>query len=97
MCGTTVKENAFKDINLLKQVVMFKERFYHCSLARYDLAKPGTIKLMPPSYNIETLRLDYEKMQNMIFGKKPSLSQILETINSLEKVINELSVYNSNF
>ena len=52
---------------------------------------------MPPSYNIETLRLDYEKMQNMIFGKKPSLSQILETINSLEKVINELSVYNSNF
>lgn len=97
MCGTTVKENAFKDINLLKQVVMFKERFYHCSWARYDLAKPGTIKLMPPSYNIETLRLDYEKMQNMIFGKKPSLSQILETINSLEKEINELSVYNSNF
>ena len=88
MAKTPVKDRALADTELLKRVVDFKDKFYRCSWARYDLAKRGTMRLMPPDYNIEKLRDDYDHMQNMIFGEIPSFEEILDGIQQLETEMN---------
>ena len=89
MMQTEVKDNALADNELLTRVVDFKDKFYRCPWARYDLAKRGTMRLMPPEYNLDNLRDDYEHMQNMLFGEKPRFEEILQGIEELEKNINE--------
>ncbi len=84
----TWKDNlAFKN-DLLTSVVDFKDKFYRCPWARYDLAKRGTMRLMPPDYNLDKLRTDYEHMQNMLFGEKPSFEEIMVGIEKLETEVN---------
>lgn len=90
MMQTTVKDNALADNDLLTRVVEFKDKFYRCSWARYDLAKRGTMRLMPPEYNINKLRDDYEHMQNMLFGDKPSFEDVMNGIAKLELEINKV-------
>ena len=89
MMQTEVKDNALADNDLLTRVVDFKDKFYRCPWARYDLAKRGTMRLMPPEYNLDKLRDDYEHMQNMLFGDKPSFEEIMQGINTLENDINK--------
>ena len=43
---------------------------------------------MPPEYNLDKLRDDYEHMQNMLFGDNPSFEEIMQGIKKLEKNIN---------
>ena len=92
MMQTQVKDNALADNDLLTKVVDFKDKFYRCPWARYDLAKRGTMRLMPPDYNLDKLRDDYKHMQNMLFGNKPSFEEIMEGIAKLEADINMIKV-----
>ena len=85
---TPVKDKSFQDNELLERVVQFKDKFYRCPWARYDLAKRGTMKLSPPEYNVTKLRSDYEHMQNMLFGEKPRFEEIMNAMAQLEKEIN---------
>ncbi len=89
MAMTDVKGRALADNDLLTKVVDFKDKFYRCPWARYDLAKRGTMRLMPPDYHMDKLREDYEHMQNMLFGEKPSFERILKSIENLEAMINQ--------
>lgn len=84
-----VKDNALADNDLLKRVVKFKDKFYRCPWARYDLANRGTMKLLPPDYNTAKLRSDYDHMQNMLFGEKPTFNEIMNAMTQLEAEINE--------
>ena len=88
MAKSFVKERAFADIELLDKVVKFKEKFYRCPWAKYENAKVGTMKLMPPQRNLQVLKDDYEHMQNMIFGDKIPFDMILEGFGELEKEMN---------
>ena len=90
MYNSPVKDAAFADLDLLDRVVKFKEKFYRCPWAKYEDAKAGTMKLMPPEYNLKALEDDYKHMQNMIFGNKPSFDEIMITIQKMENEINEL-------
>ena len=54
-----------------------------------ELAKRGSMRLMPPDYNLDKLREDYEHMQNMLFGVKPSFEEIMSCIAKLEEEIND--------
>ena len=88
MARSPVKDRALADTDLLARVVAFKDKFYRCPWARYDLAKPGTMRLMPPEYNVPKLMDDYEHMQNMVFGEKPDFDIILFCIQKLGSEIN---------
>jgi len=90
MAASPIKEKAFRDLELLEKVVVFKEKFYRSPWAKYKNAKPGSVKLMPPQYSIATLREDYEHMLDMIFGNKPEFDEIMEGIRQLEYEINQL-------
>jgi Nucleotidyl transferase AbiEii toxin, Type IV TA system len=88
MASDGVKEKALDRIDLLEQVVEFKKRFYPSGWAKYDEARIGTLKLLPPEFRYAELRKDYTAMQNMIFDKKLSFDAILKTLEALESEIN---------
>ena len=90
MAQSKVKGDAFADLELLHAVVAFKDKFYHRGWARYDLAKPGTMKLVPPPHVMKVVTKDYEAMQVMIFGERPDFGEIVEQIRALEAEINAL-------
>ena len=85
-----VCEAALRDVDLLQRVVAFKDRFYPAASAHYELAKPGTIRLMPPADCIPLLHDDYEHMKRMIFGTRPEFDEILSEIRKLEVDINAI-------
>jgi len=87
---SSVAKSALKDLSLLEEVVRFKQRFYPSTWARYDLAKPGTFKLIPSDNNMIELQKDYQGMEAMLFGKIPEFELIIETLRMLEKEINLL-------
>lgn len=81
-------EDLLENIDLLDRVVEFKTKFYPRGWARYDLAKKGTLKLVPDKYRVDLLEKDYKAMQDMLFGDKPSFNEIMDSIRELEKRIN---------
>lgn len=85
---TAIKDRALKRTDLLKDVVRFKMRFYRCPWARYEDAKPGSLKLLPPAHHVDELRKDYAAMKIMLFGVIPSFEEIMAGIDALEQLIN---------
>jgi hypothetical protein len=79
-------------VDLLEEVVEFKMRFYRCPWARYEEAKPGSLRLMPPAYHVDGLRQDYRAMRAMLFGLVPSFDDIMAGVADLERSINDLAV-----
>jgi predicted nucleotidyltransferase component of viral defense system len=85
-----VKDEALQRLDLLEEVVKFKKRFYPRGWAKYDEAKPGTMRLSPAQHNLSVLRQDYEKMSAMIYGEKPQWEELLQYLRFLEEEINEI-------
>lgn len=90
MASAAVKERALAEIGILGSVVEFKQRFYPRGWARYDLARPGTLRLVPEGSVLKSVTDDYKAMRNMIYGDYPDFDQILEILKSLEIEINSL-------
>jgi hypothetical protein len=82
---------ALANLHLLGEVVEFKQRFYPSARARYDLAKPGTFKLIPGPSHLSELEKDYRDMEVMIFGDMPKFELIIETLLTLQDQINQQS------
>ena len=85
------KARALADLELLTRVVEHKKRFYPQAWARYDLAKPGTMRLVPVEPYQPKLEADYRAMREMIFGEYPSFAEIVEILAQLEVEINGLN------
>jgi hypothetical protein len=90
LANSDVKRRAFDDIELLKRVVEFKDKFYHQAWANYGSAVVGSFRLNPPDHVKSFLKRDYDDMQIMIFGKTPKFNEIMSAIADLEKEINQL-------
>lgn len=84
------KDRSLKNFELLKKVTEFKMRFYPRGWARYQDAKPGTFKLLPPAHNLRLLEEDYENMREMIFGSRPEFKKMIDALIKLENEINTL-------
>lgn len=89
MAKADVKGLALADLKLLESVVESKIRFYPRSWANYELAKPGTLKLVPPDHLMISLKRDYGAMKDMIFGDYPTFDEIINLLSLLEKEINK--------
>lgn len=85
---------AVKAINqhdLRNQVVLWKSQFFGSSWANYDLAKPGTFRLVPQTERLSILRRDYQLMRDMYLTEPVSFDDILRTLSDLEHRINLIS------
>lgn len=87
--STEAGKRAVNDVELLKSVVHHKSIFFASAAARYDLAVPGTLRLVPPNDRKKMLEDDYAKMREMIFGISPSFSEVLGVIEQIERRVNE--------
>jgi len=83
-----IRTEAISDKELLTQVVRHKETFYPSAWARYDLARPGSFRVVPAGSRIASLERDYRDMAVMIFGEPPAFAGIMETLAALEQEIN---------
>ena len=89
MANTNIANLAINDLELLENVIEFKKQFYPRGWAKYDLAKPDTLKLVPPECRFNALTEDYEDMKDMIFGARPTFEEIIDTLQKLEVRINK--------
>ncbi|MEI7838126.1 MAG: nucleotidyl transferase AbiEii/AbiGii toxin family protein, partial [Planctomycetota bacterium] len=89
MAGAPVKDEAMADIDLLRRVVVHKDRFYHCGWARYAEAIPGSFRLLPRDERTADLHRDYQAMQVMFFGPVLAFDEILDRLASLAREINK--------
>ena len=81
---------AIKDIDLLIKVADHKSVFFRSAWARYDTARPGTLRLTPNPARLVDLRADYRKMAPMMFDDPaPGFDDIMQRIGELERLINE--------
>ena len=80
--------SALSKLNLLEEVARFKMRFYRCPWAMYEQAKPGSLRLLPPTRHLPHLQKDFRDMQAMLFGSIPSFDEIMSGLATLEKKIN---------
>lgn len=90
LAGTPVRSNALADLQLLERVVKHKQEFYYSQWARYDLAVPGTFRLLPPPDTYAELARDYAAMSVMLFGEPPSFASLMTTLGALKAEINRL-------
>jgi hypothetical protein len=88
LAGTDICRRAIADVGLRERVVRHKTEFYYSQWARYDLAVPGSIRLVPRQERIAQLERDYENMKVMLFGTAPPFQAILRTLSALEADLN---------
>ena len=83
-----IRAEALGDLPLLAHVVKHKETFYPSGWARYDLARPGSLRLVPAEDRFAALERDYRSMGVMIFDEPPAFGTIMGILGTLEKEIN---------
>lgn len=88
---SAIGDAALQDVQLLATVVKFKETFFASIRARYDLAKPGTFRLMFPDFRSSEIESDYAEMLPMFFGRPPSFGDLCDDIRKLEARINAMT------
>jgi hypothetical protein len=89
LAQSPVRGEALADLALLDQVVRHKETFYPSGWARYDLARVGSLRLVPPEERRMALERDYRNMSVMIFGQPPPFGEIMEALAALEQELNQ--------
>jgi hypothetical protein len=83
-----VVATALQDVELLRSVADFKERFYPSRAARYDLARPGTVRILPGEERLAELARDYRKMATMFYVTPPDWQAVVSELRRLELSIN---------
>lgn len=82
------KARALAKLDLLSEVGHHKSVFFKAAWARYEDAKPGSLRLTPGDQLEAALRRDYAGMREMIMGDAPSFDDVLSAIAALEAEIN---------
>lgn len=84
-----ILDRALQNPSLLNQVAEFKAKFYPQKWAHYELAKLGTLRLIPPEHSIRSLKRDYEAMTGMIYGERPEFDELMAEIAEIERTLNQ--------
>lgn len=69
-------------------VVKHRETFYPSSLARYDLAWHGSLRIAPRNERLAALERDNRNTGVMIFAETPAFDTITRTPVALEEEVN---------
>lgn len=89
MLTSPVKAEAMADLDLLRRVTAFKNKFYPQGWANYQAAIDGVFTLVPQPHTVEALKRDYEGMQEMIHGEYPGFEVIMGAITLFEVELKE--------
>jgi nucleotidyltransferase AbiEii toxin of type IV toxin-antitoxin system len=78
------------DKALCARVVAWKSRVFARGWARYDLARHGEFRLVPPVHRQAALAEDYSVMRPMFLREPPTFEQMMEQLGVAERMINSL-------
>jgi len=81
-------QNAIGDLGLLASVVEHKKVFFREAAARYDLARPGSLRVCPSDDKIARIRTDYRDMREMFFVEPPTFESLMRDLKELEDRVN---------
>ncbi len=70
------------------RVVDWKSRFFGSSWARYDLAVPGSFRLVPSEVRVDALRQDYQAMRDMYLVEPLTFEDVVDHLIDLQAEIN---------
>jgi hypothetical protein len=70
------------------RVVDWKSRVFSRAWARYDLARPGTFRLVPPILRVAALAHDYVTMQPMFISEPPAFDDLMQILADAEHKLN---------
>jgi len=70
------------------RVVDWKSRFFGSSWARYDLAVPGSFRLVPSGVRVDALRQDYQEMRDMYLVEPLTFEDVVDHLVDLQAEIN---------
>ena len=76
-------------VDLLERVRIHKSRFFASSWAHYEMAVPGTLRIVPPDTRLAELRRDYMAMQPMFLSPPPSFDAVMTTLREAEYTIHK--------
>jgi len=85
-----VAERALVDTGLRCRVVEHKSVYFRSAWAQYDLAEPGSFRLVPDDARVEELRRDHRDMEVMLFSEPLTVEAIIGRLRELEDKINTL-------
>lgn len=74
---------------LAERVVEWKGKYFARNWARYDLARPGSFRLVPPPARIAPLQADYQRMRPMFVSEPPSFQALLDQLADAERLLNQ--------
>jgi len=78
------------DRDLCARVAEWKDRWFARTWARYDLARHGTFRLVPPAERYAELDADYSIMRPMFLSAPPPFSEVIQTLRDAEDEINRM-------
>ena len=91
MLQVDIGKAASRDLAMLEEVRKFKARYYPSARARYDLAVPGTLTIVPSESKALALATDYRNMRMMFFSEPPEFGEVMERLYGLQEQINDVS------
>ncbi|NKE68081.1 nucleotidyl transferase AbiEii/AbiGii toxin family protein [Ramlibacter sp. RBP-2] len=77
------------DAEQCARVVNWKSRVFARGWARYDLARPGSFRLVPPSQRQAALALDYAQMRAMFMSEPPPFAELMDRLAQAEATLNK--------
>lgn len=76
------------DHALCARVVERKSRVFARQWALYDLAKPGTFQLLPPTTRLAAVARDYAQMRAVFLSAPPEFDALLGMLDAAERTLN---------
>lgn len=89
MVGTDTGARALADLPLGAECVRHARMFFNRPPFNLDAATPGSFALTPVDKMREALRRDYDAMAGMIIGRVPAFEDVITSITSLERRLND--------
>lgn len=77
------------DAEQCARVVDWKSRVFARGWARYELARPGSFRLVPPAERQAALAQDYAQMRAMFMSEPPPFAELMERLAQAEAALNK--------
>ena len=90
--ATETGRSALSDIGLLDTVREHNLIAFRQAWKRFEIAEPGSLRLVPQDTLRAAIERDYKAMDGMILGESPSFGWVMEQIQYAEGTINEAGV-----
>lgn len=87
---SSIYSKAISDLDLALDCSRHAKMFFNSSGLDLINAKPGSLSLVPTLGMLPLLKRDYQAMSGMIFGDVPVFEEITDSVEMLEKSLNEL-------